>query len=62
MYIVTINRPYYPSVDYYQTLREAEKAYESMISETDDEGELGTYETSITLAKVISNTDITTLF
>ena len=59
-YIVTIDRPYYPSVDYFTTLKEARRFFKEEIKDIHSED--GQYDVKICIAKVISFTEIKTSY
>ena len=56
MFIVTKNNPYYPSVEYFETLHVANKQRDFWVAEM--ESEVGTCECNITVAEVIETTEI----
>jgi hypothetical protein len=60
-YIVTINRPYYPAVNYVDTLHEAEALHDELVKENSC---LDGYHKNIkvTIAEVISTMEITTSY
>ena len=56
MYIVTKNNPYYPSVEYCDTMEEAIRQREEWVNDHSEEA--GDYKMQITIAEVITTTDV----
>lgn len=57
MYIVTKNNPYYPSVEYFDTLVEAEAQRDEWVAELEDVG--GCYFNQVTIATVLETVQVT---
>jgi hypothetical protein len=58
MYIVTNNRPYYPDVDYFETLEQAKAARDKWVKENhEDQGER---HVKVTIAEVIETVEVRT--
>jgi len=51
MYVVTKDNPYYPSVEYRDTLEEARKLFDMCLE--DDHKESGIYTNQVTIAEII---------
>jgi hypothetical protein len=58
MYIVTNNRPYYPDIEYFESLEEAKAARDKWIRENHEES--GDHTVKVTLAEVIETTEVKT--
>lgn len=58
MYIVAINRPYYPSVNFEDELDNAKALYEEIIKENNEED--GAYASTVVLAKIMDLKNIKT--
>ena len=60
LFIVTINKPYYPSVEYFSSLEDAWKYRAELIK--DESSEDGVYDVTVTVARILSDTFIKTDF
>ncbi|MFH2232456.1 MAG: hypothetical protein ABII13_04810 [Patescibacteria group bacterium] len=58
MYIVTVDRPHYPSVDYFDDLEKAREAYKNALEQENDEG--GVHETHVCFAEILETKVIST--
>lgn len=59
-YIVTKDNPYYPSVEYRDSMEEAQKQKHEWLEEMHEED--GTYKAKIIIAEIIEEQDIKTYF
>ncbi len=58
-YIVTIDRPYYPSVEYFDNIEDARREYLEALNEHEDDG---THDTIVCLATVSKHEEIKTYY
>jgi len=59
-YIVTVNKPYYPEVEFFDTIEEAQKQRDEWIEAYNELD--GKYQTDITIAMIIENKKIRTAY